>query len=82
MNEEEIKAAIERVRGTTSYSSWTIGITDDPDRRRREHNNPRDWHQWRADTEGIARRVERHFLDKSMKGDVGGGESPNYVYVF
>lgn len=33
----EIKIAIEQVVGNTRYSSWTIGITDDPDRRRGEH---------------------------------------------
>ena len=82
MNESEIKAAIERVRGNTRYSSWTIGITDDPARRRREHNNPKDWHDWGADTEAIARKVEKHFLDKGMKGDTGGGEHPNHVYIF
>ena len=82
MKEVEIKNAIERVVGNTGYSSWTIGITDDPNRRNREHNNPKRWHHWRADTEAIARRVEKHFIDKGMKGDIGGGESPNYVYIF
>jgi len=82
MNEQEMKIAIERVVGNTRYSSWTIGITDDPDRRRSEHNNPTHWHQWRADTETIARNVEKYFLDKGMKGDAGGGISPNYVYIF
>jgi len=80
MKESEIKNAIEQIVST--YSSWTIGITDDPDRRKVEHSNPTCWRQWIADTETIARNVEKHFLDKGMKGATGGGESPNYVYIF
>jgi len=64
------------------YSIWTIGITDNPDRRRKEHDNPKYWKQWKADTETIARNVEKYFLDKGMNGDTGGGETPNYVYIF
>jgi len=81
MNESDIKSAIERIVGG-KYSLWTIGITDDPDRRRAEHNNPKHWHHWRADTETIARNVEKYFIGKGMKGDAGGGVSPNYVYIF
>ena len=85
MRELEIKRAIERrVMSTESkkYSIWTIGITDDPDRRKTEHGNPEYWMQWRTDTETITRHVEKYFLDKGMKGAPGGGEHPNYVYIF
>lgn len=82
MKERNIKIAIEKVVGNTRYSSWVIGITDGPDRRKREHKNPKHWHQWRADTKTMARNIEKHFIEKGMKGDVGGGESPNYVYIF
>ena len=85
MKELEIKNAIEkRVKSTKSkkYSIWTIGITDDPDRRKAEHKNPTYWMQWRADTDTMARNVEKYFKDKGMKGDVGGGKTPNYVYIF
>ena len=80
MKESEIKSAI--AYEVSNYSVWTIGITDDPERRKKEHNNPVPWYHWRADTEAIARRVEKYFLDKGMKGAGGGGESPNYVYIF
>jgi len=80
MNESEIKSAIEKI--VSQYSAWTIGITDDPKRRRTEHDNPDHWYDWRADTETIARNVEKYFLDKGMKGATGGGEHPNYVYIF
>ena len=84
MKENEIKQEIEKIikSSNTKYSSWTIGITDDPERRKREHNNPETWMQWRADTETIARNVEKYFLEKGMKGDTGGGKNPNYVYIF
>ena len=82
MKESEIKTDIERVRGNTNYSSWTIGITDNPTERKSQHGNTTHWHQWRADTEAIARNVEKHFLDKGMKGATGGGDSTNYVYIF
>lgn len=86
MNEAQLKSAIERKKGSTSYSIWTIGITNDPERRKNEHENEGEnvthWSHWRADSESIARKVEGHFLDKGMKGGGGGGENPRYVYVF
>ena len=81
MTESAIKSAIERIVGGT-YSIWTIGVTDNPTRRRGEHGNPNTWHQWDADTETIARDVERYFKEKGMKGDIGGGGSADYVYIF
>jgi len=81
MTEQEIKAEIEiHIKGR--YSAWTIGITDDPDRRRTEHENPKCWHHWCATTEEVARRIESYFIKKGCKGDVGGGDNPNYVYIF
>jgi len=89
MNESEIIQAIEkRVMSTESkkYSIWTIGITDDTERRKVEHDNAGDdtkyWMDWKADTETIARNVEKYFLAKGMKGGTGGGEHPTYVYIF
>lgn len=64
------------------FPSWTIGITADPDRRKSEHGNPTRWHQWKADSETIARDIEKHFIDKGMKGDTGGGFYPTWVYIF
>jgi hypothetical protein len=85
MNAAQIVTAIDkRVMSAEKkdYSIWTIGITADPDRRRTEHGTPKHWMQWQADTEAIARGVEKHFLDKGMKGDTGGGERPTNVYIF
>ena len=80
-SEQQIKAEIERiVRGM--YSIWTIGVTDDPVRRRREHDSPTTWHQWDAYTEATARRIEQHFLAKGMNGAPGGRGDADYVYIF
>ena len=79
-SESEIISAIDNI--VIHYPSWTIGITNDPDRRKREHGNPVRWEQWYAVTETTARNVEKHFLGKGMQGDTGGGISPNYVYIF
>ncbi len=58
-SETEIKAAIERVI-KDKYSIWTIGVSDNPNRRRAEHRNPKSWIQWNADTEQAARNVESY----------------------
>jgi hypothetical protein len=85
MQESEIRQAIEQKTGK-NYNIWTIGITDDPGRRKAEHDakgeNTKSWKEWKADTETIARDVEEYFLAKGMKGGIGGGEHPTYVYVF
>jgi hypothetical protein len=89
MNESALKTAIEsRVSSAqkVDYSIWTIGITDDLERRKTEHDNEgkntRYWNGWKADSETIARNVEKHFLDKGMKGGTGGGDHPTFVYIF
>lgn len=79
-SESAIKSAIEA--RVISYSLWTIGVTDDPDRRKREHGNPSAWYQWDADSEQVARNVEAYFVEKGMKGDTGGGGGADYVYIF
>ena len=79
-SESAIKTAIEAI--IFSPSNWTIGVTDDPARRRTEHGNPSHWHQWDADTETAARNVERYFIAKGMKGAPGGGGRADYVYIF
>lgn len=87
-SEQSIKDAIEQKRTSLSYSSWTIGITNDPERRRGEHNNDGKstsaCRHWEADSESVARNVEQYFLNKGMKGGGGGGSSPppRWVYIF
>ncbi len=85
MTEQEIISAIEgHVAGR--YSSWIIGVTDQPDKRKQQHERDgKDvsyWHQWDASTELVARRIERYFVDKGCRGAGGGPGNANYVYIF
>lgn len=68
------------------YKAWTIGVTNDPARRRDEHRAIGRrvwwWHHWAADDEQIARVVERHFRQKGMKADLGAYGRAGYVYVY
>ena len=67
------------------YSLWTIGVTDDPEIRREEHEgngkDVNDWEHWIADSKRATREVEKHFIDLGMQG-VGGGGDAEYVYIF
>lgn len=74
-SESQLISEIESI--VVTCPSWTIGMTDDPDRRRRGHGNPVRWQQWYAVTETSARKVEDYFLGKGMRGAPGGGISPN-----
>jgi len=89
MDKADITAAIEtKVNGR--HSIWTVGITQDPERRKSEHEAEKEsttyWKQWEADSLSDAQDIERHFLnDKHMKGGTGGDMSSHrttYVYVF
>lgn len=84
-SESIIKDAIEKrvsTAKTKDYTIWTIGVTDDPGRRKEEHGNPKYWMQWDADSETEARNVEKYFLDKGMKGGRFGPGTADYVYIF
>lgn len=87
----KIKDRVKNSEGST-YSDWTIGITNEPANRKGDHNNPPYWNQWKADSLSAAQEVEDHFLNefpsdkkKRMKGGTGGDLDPNedvYVYIF
>ena len=68
------------------YEYWTVGITNDWERRKKEHEydnkNVTHWRSWPADTEEIARMVENHFLKYGVKGGGGGSTNPTHVYIF
>jgi len=82
----DIEDAVKATRRT--YSRWTIGITNDHERRKAEHktkgDDVKDWRSWEADSEDIARSVESYFIDtKKMKGKISGGERNSvFVYIF
>ena len=73
--------------GKRYYSDCYIGITNDVRRRMfEEHNVAKDKSWWiyrTAEDSETARKVEKYFLDKGMRGDNGGGnESSNIVYCY
>ncbi len=81
MKEASIIYAIETICAGR-YSPWTIGITDDPIQQKAAHSNPVRWYQWRADTEEIARNVEKYFLSKGMSSNPEKSRAPDHVYIF
>jgi hypothetical protein len=82
VNRDNIERVVERSKGNDQYSKYTIGITEDWFKRKGELGDPPGWDWWLADNEYVARNVQKHFLDKGMKEDTGGGQSPKYVYIF
>jgi hypothetical protein len=80
-SEDSIRRAIVRIAGG-DYRRWTIGVTDEPGRRRLQHGNPRTWYYWNANTENVARRIEAYFINRGMKGATGGRGYANYIYIF
>ena len=83
-----IFAAIQAKVSTPSL--YRIGLTHDLDERKRywrdtENQNVKYWSDWQADSLSDAQDIERHFINKGMKGGTGGDLSAYktvYVYVF
>lgn len=68
------------------YSDYYVGITNNIERRLyKEHNiTPYECH-WVADAKdkNLADEIEKHFIDKGMKGSTGGGrEDSTKIYVY
>ena len=70
----------------TTNEQWYVGIASDVEARLfSDHNVYRNepWATSEADTEEIARSVEKHFLDAGCDGGPGGGDSgTKIVYVY
>jgi hypothetical protein len=83
-----IKAAIESKVGTTEYKIWRIGLTHDLTERKEywgTQGSVTYWSSWTADSLSDAQDIEAHFINKGMKGRVGGNlvsYKTVYVYVF
>lgn len=90
MDESSIKAEIEKhLKESTKrhYSDFYIGITDNIETRLHGfHRVPNEghWFIWaQADSEEVARKVEKYYLDQGMDGGTGGGnEDTLYVYCY
>lgn len=71
------------------YNQLYVGITDNVEHRLfDEHNVSHDKQWWiysPADTEDVARAVERHYLDLGMRGNLeegSGNGNSRYVYCY
>jgi hypothetical protein len=84
-----IIAAINAKVGT-SYSAWRIGLTHDLAERKTYWGQTSkldvsQWNAWTADSLSDAQDIERHFVNKGMKGGTGGdldSRKTTYVYIF
>jgi hypothetical protein len=85
-----IVSAINTKVGTTKFSMWRIGLTNDLATRKNywkdtEKEDVKYWANWTADSLSDAQDIEAHFISKGMKGGTGGNLSrlpAVYVYVF
>ncbi len=74
--------------GITKKGAWRIGLTHDLAERKEHWNqtqNVSSWSGWKADSLSDAQAIESHFINKGMKGGVGGDLSAIYtvhVYIF
>jgi hypothetical protein len=73
----------------TNCSSWCIGITHEPAKRKahwKKTKNVKDWAQWPAVTLSDALYIEKYFVfDKNMESvtdEVLMSGKPIYVYIF
>jgi hypothetical protein len=86
-----IIAGIEfKVGPSMGYSSWRIGLTHDPEERKKywrftEAQDIDRWSEWQANSLAEAEDIALSFADKGMQGGPSGNLSrykPVYVYVF
>jgi len=69
-----IIAGIEfKVGPSMSYSLWKIGLTNNPEERKKhlrstEIQNVDRWSEWQANSLSEAEDIELHFLEKGMNG--------------
>ncbi len=70
-----IVAAINAKAGT-NYAIWRIGLTHDPDDRKRQwaqRNTITFWSQWQLDSLSDAQAIEAHFIQDGDAGRDGWG---------
>jgi hypothetical protein len=86
---DSIIAAIQS-KVSNYYSCFRIGLSHDLAERKAywkdtEKQNITFWSDWTADSLSDAQDIERHFINKGMKGGTGGDLSASktvYIYVF
>lgn len=71
---------------TPTYSNWYVGITNNPERRRGEHNVPQSrFYHVDAQTNALARGIERSLSNNwGLQGGQADGSSDDskYAYVY
>lgn len=83
MTGKEIVADIEKWKTDIHYNKFYVGITDNIQERLFGYHKPNCGYIYRqADTEELARNVEKYFIKKGMQGGTGGGKRPTFVYVY
>jgi hypothetical protein len=86
MNYRELIAAVNKRVGPTPFNLWTIGMTDDSDKRRQQLIDERTdcscWRDWEADSEKVATSILEHFQNKGMKSEVNGTKKSKYIYSY
>lgn len=73
--------------GKSYFNEFYIGITDNPRRRLFEEHGVSEKNSWWLYIEAIdsetARNVEKHYLEKGMRGGTGGGNrESHFVYCY
>lgn len=77
---DEIIQAIDKI--VHFYPGWTIGVTSDLERSRKEHGSPRFWYKWKAESAEEASTVKMHFLGKRMKSGTDISSKATHVFIF
>jgi hypothetical protein len=92
MNTQDIIKEITATVVPTSFSAWRIGLTHEPQERKRHWKNVEEkdvscWTTWRADSLTDAKDVEDYFVGvRGMKSVTNGEDwtlsNTGYVYIF
>jgi hypothetical protein len=82
-----VAAIAAKTAAYNTLSVWRIGLTHDLYERKTQWAKETSvglWSDWQADSLSDAQDIERHFINKGMKGGTGGNLSnkPVFVYVF
>ncbi len=82
-----MQSIIKLIRMGGDYSEFYVGISNDAERRLfDEHKVNREkgiWIYCPTESDDVARKVEKNFLDKGCAGGTGGGEDDTtYVYCY
>jgi len=65
-----------------NYSTWTIGITDNPEAKRKERGDPREWYVWEANSEEIAMDMLEMFIQKGCKRVIGKQTIGKFIFLY